>query len=460
MKTKRIAFGLLILSLLSCNYVTQLIAPPTATPIPTFTPTVTASPTPTATPLAPVYIPAECEAQPYPTLAPDVDIYPTLTYQNEEISKRTQLNIINDIEDVVDDVYVYPDFNGKDWHGIVTRYRALIDEGLSTDQFYFEMQNMIYELGDDHSVFISPAEVKASIDELKGELEYVGVGMYSTLDLERGRLVAISVYPGSPAEHSGIKAHDSILAIDGEPITPEGGIRTLGPQCTSVVVTVQSPGESPRDVMLIRSSINSSIPVDARNVPTTDGSNIGYMFIPSFFDETLPPQVEDALEEFGQLDGLIIDLRMNNGGSSTVAYPIMSFFTDGRLGKFISRSSSRPLSIQANPIHNSQTVPLIIMVSEDTISFGELFAGVMRDARGAQIVGETSLGNVEVLHGYDFEDGSFIWIASETFNSDFSEEDWEQTGIIPDLQAHAEWDTFTFEIDPGIDAALSLLGHQ
>ena len=106
MKTKRIAFGLLILSLLSCNYVTQLIAPPTATPIPTFTPTVTASPTPTATPLAPVYIPAECEAQPYPTLAPDVDIYPTLTYQNEEISKRTQLNIINDIEDVVDDVYV------------------------------------------------------------------------------------------------------------------------------------------------------------------------------------------------------------------------------------------------------------------------------------------------------------------------------------------------------------------
>lgn len=462
MKTKRIAFGFLILSLLSCNYATQVFISPTATPIPTFTSTatVTASPIPTATPLEPVYIPPECEAQSHPTLAPDVAIQTDPEFETREISKQAQLQILDDIKEIVDEVYVYPDFNGKDWNGIAALYREMVDNGMTTDQFYLEMQNMIDELEDDHSAFIPPVEVQRTEAELRGELEYVGVGVYSEVDFERGRLVVISTFPGSPAEYSGIQSHDSILLVDGLPITRESGIRTLGPKCTSVVVTVQSPGESPRDVMLIRSSIDESIPIDARNVPTTDGSNIGYIFIPSFFDETLPPQVEGALQEFGQLDGLIIDLRQNGGGSSTVAYPIMSLFADGRLGDFVSRTDSHPLIIEANPVHNSQTVPLVIMVSEDTVSFGELFAGLMRDARGAKITGETSLGNVEVLHGYDLEDGSVIWIASETFDSDFSDDDWEATGIIPDLPAPAEWDTFYFDTDPAISAALELLGHH
>ena len=460
MKIKRIAFGFLILSLLSCNYVTQIFVPPTATPTLTFTPTSTATLIPTVTPLAPVYIPPECEAQPHPTLAPDVDIQPLVEFETEEIPKRTQLRILDDIKELIEDVYVYPDYNGKDWNEIVSRYRALVEGGITTDQFYYEMQNMIDELEDDHSAFISPAGVQQTEAELRGELEYVGVGIYSDVDFERERLVVISTFPGSPAEYGGIRSHDSILLVDGLPITRESGIRTLGPKCTSVVVTVQSPGESPRDVMLIRSSIGGNIPIDARSVSTTDGSNIGYIFIPSFFDETLPPQIEGALQEFGQLDGLILDLRQNGGGSSTVAYPILSFFADGRLGEFVSRAETDPLIIEANPIQNSQTVPLVIMVSEDTVSFGELFSGVLRDVRGAKITGQTSLGNVEVLNGFNLKDGSVIWIAAETFDSDFSDEDWEATGIIPDLEAHAEWDTFSFETDPAITAALELLGHK
>jgi C-terminal processing protease CtpA/Prc len=99
------------------------------------------------------------------------------------------------------------------------------------------------------------------------------------------------------------------------------------------------------------------------------------------------------------------------------------------------------------------------MVSEDTASFGEIFAGVLRDAGRARIVGETSLGNVEVLRGYNFDDGSQVWIAAETFDSAFSDTNWEETGIVPDVQAFAEWDTFYFETDPSIAAAINLLGH-
>lgn len=460
MKTKRITFGLLVLSLLSCNYVTQLIVPPTITPIPTLTPTFTHLPTSTATALVPAFIPPECDpTAPLATISPDLAIQPTPQYETKEISKRSQLRIIKYLEEIVDEIYVYPDFNGKDWTGIVTRYRAMVDAGLTTDVFYYEMQNMLNELEDDHSSFISPIGVQQSEAELKGEVEFVGVGVYSEVDFERGRLIVISTFPGSPAEYAGIQSHDSILLVDGKPVTRESGIRTLGPQCSAVRVTVQSPGGSPRDVMLIRSPIGGNIPIDARIVPTTDGSNVGYIFIPSFFDETLIQQIENALQEFGRLDALILDLRMNGGGSSSVAYPILSFFADGKLGDFISRKETKALSIKANPIQNSQTVPLVIMVSEDTVSFGEIFSGVLRDARGAKIVGQTSLGNVEVLHGYDFEDGSVMWIAAETFDSDFSDDDWEQTGIVPDVEAIAAWDTFSFDTDPAITAALGLLGH-
>jgi C-terminal peptidase prc len=288
----------------------------------------------------------------------------------------------------------------------------------------------------------------------------VGVGIYGQPDFDRQRLIVISTFPDSPAEHAGIQNHDSILFVDGEPIRDEFGNRLRGPQCSAAVLTVQSPGESPRDVLLVRYAIHGNVPIDARLVTTSDGSKIGYIFIPSFFDETLPGQIENALKEFGPLDGLILDVRMNGGGSTSVTYPILEFFVHGRLGQFVSRADARPLELQAHEIHNSQSVPLIVMVSQDTASFGEIFAGLLRDAGRAQIVGETSLGNVEVMHGYDFDDGSQAWIAAETFDSAFSDTNWEETGIVPDVQAFAEWDTFYFETDPSVAAAVNLLGHH
>jgi len=458
MKLKRIVFGLLILSLLACNFVTQMVFPPTATP--TATATVTASPTPTATPLVPAFIPPECGTTPLATVPPVLSAQATPEFQVTEIPQGEQLSILRELGNIVEKVYVYPDYNGKNWNEIESKYRGEIEAGLDTQSFYNEMSTMITELGDEHSFFLSPMEVRESQAELRGDIQFVGVGIYGEPDFARQRLVVISTYPGSPAELGGIQDHDSILFIDKQPVKEEFSHLLRGPQCSAVVLTVQSPGEAPRDVMLVRYAIQGDIPIDARLVSTTDGSKIGYIFIPSFFDETLPEQIENALNQFGPLDGLILDLRMNGGGSSSVTYPILEYFINGRLGQFVSRDSARPLDVEANEIQNSQTVPLIVMVSRDTVSFGEIFAGVMKDSGRAKIVGETSLGNVEVLHGFDFEDGSQVWLAAETFHSAFSNTNWEETGIIPDVQAFAAWDTFYFETDPSVAAAVELLGHK
>jgi carboxyl-terminal processing protease len=101
-------------------------------------------------------------------------------------------------------------------------------------------------------------------------------------------------------------------------------------------------------------------------------------------------------------------------------------------------------------------VPLVILVGSDTVSFAEVFSGVLQEAGRAHIVGRTTDGNVETLHGYDFEDGSQAWIAQETFRPP-SGTDWEETGIVPEVEIPLDWDEFTAEDDAQLEAALKLL---
>lgn len=464
MNSKRLLLIILVLFSLSCSLVNQALEgfKPTATPTASLTPTLQPSATPVA---AGLYIPPNCEGKPVATVpAATVVAEPTLGLEtNPEISKSEQLSVFDSLTDKIKTVYLYPDFNGLDWPATVKKYRAEITNGLGTEAFYAEMEKMMTELGDEHSFFLSPAGVAASNAELAGKNDYVGIGVLILPLPKKGHVTILSVLPGSSAEHGGLKQHDSILAVDGLPIIENGVDHTShvrGPECSAVVLSVQSPGEEPRDVIFMRYRITASQPIVSRLVPTTDGSRIGYIFIPTFFDQTIPGQIKRALEDFGELDGLILDNRMNGGGSSDVVYPIFSYFTSGTLGQFVSRKSKAPLTVSADPIQNSQKVPLVVLVGEDSVSFGEIFSGVLQDIGRAKIVGQTTLGNVETLEGFDFRDGSQAWIAAERFAPLHTKADWEKTGIIPDITAYADWDTFTFENDPAVVAAVKLLGHK
>ena len=261
--------------------------------------------------------------------------------------------------------------------GIVSKTQSEIDAGVNTETFYADIESMVTQLGDDHSHFKSPVEVAQSKAELSGINQYVGVGISVLPQPDKNQATIISVFHGSPAEHGGLKPHDSILAVDGLPMAKDGKsylYLARGPECSATVLTVKSPGRAPRQVMLVRQQIDSPEPIEASLVPTRDGSRIGYIFIPTFFDETIPKQISDALNNFGRLDGLILDNRMNTGGSSDVLIPILSYFTSGTLGQFKGRNGSRPLTIQPDPIQNSQEVPLVVLVGTGTVSYrGDFF---------------------------------------------------------------------------------------
>ncbi len=413
--------------------------------------------TPTSTPT----VPANTDT-PEPT--PTIEIIPTATQnsqrtiQLDSVLVNEQMSVFEELWQVVNDEYLYEDFNGVDWDQAYLDTNATIQAGLSNVEFYELMYQLIVGLGDQHSVFLTPEDVAAEEADFLGESDYGGIGVWVSIIPEREKAVVLLTFKDGPAEKAGIKSHDSILFVEGLAVLTDQDFlsdKIVGTPGTSVTITVQTPGEDPRDITLIREKIVSSYPVPFETIHSPDQLKIGYLFIPTFSENAIDSQVGDALIAMGELDGLIIDNRFNGGGFDNVLRNTLSYFTEGIVGYFSNRTSKKALNISPNEIFNSQEMPLVVLVGEGTVSFGEIFTGVLQDQGRAYIIGETSDGNVETLWGYDFEDGSRAWIAHDIFKPvNHPEMDWEKNGIIPDLAVDSEWDIITLITDPVIIAAL------
>jgi carboxyl-terminal processing protease len=376
---------------------------------------------------------------------------------------RRQLDVLNELWGVVDQNYVDPAKTGSDWDAIRARYRQTVEDGVSEGDFYLFLNLMVNELGDDHSFVESPTEVKEAEAALEGETDYAGVGALMVGIQETKKLVVIAPWPGSPAERAGLRPHDLIVAADGKVAVDDDGAARVdlirGPAGTSVTLTVERPGGERRDIVVVRERITGSTPVDVCMIPTT---RVLYVSLVTLFDRKVDDQVRTALEAVaaeGPIDGLVLDNRNNDGGAGDVLESILELFVSGKVGEFRGPDDSRPLVIDPVDIGGSQKIPLVVLVGIDTASYGEVLSGVLQAEGRAKLVGDTTAGNVETLHGYDLSDGAMAWIAGETFEATRATYGpWEETGIIPDRMVPARWDLFNEASDPALPVALELLG--
>ena len=387
-------------------------------------------------------------------------VAPTPTYVPQD--KQDQAQIFNDIWDTVNEEYLYEDFNGIDWEQVKTTYLQKIQEGLTTEEFYYAMAEMIYELGDQHSYYMDPQYVYQDDLDYAGESDYVGIGVWHQIVPEENYTTILLTFPDSPAEKAGLKPHDNILSIDGQSIVDEDGRFKeeviMGEPGSTMQIVVQTPGYEPRELTIERQKVNSSMPIPSASFTSPNGQKIGYLILPSVYDLTIPETFIEAyqsLAEDGELDGLIIDNRINGGGSDYIAKQVMRLFTDGVLGYYVNRDDKEAFTVRGKDVYGSQTIPLVVLVGEDSVSFGEIMPAILQDLGRATIIGETTLGNVEVLYGYNFQDGSQLWLAHDTFQTAVNfDRNWEDTGVIPDIVAPSEWDKVNLFTDPAILASL------
>lgn len=424
----------------------------------TSTPTSTSSGSTTTSSLPQgLVIPPQCEADTITTVPPGETT--TTTLATVELDAGDQRRLVEVFDEHVREVYFDPAFGGIAWEDEIALLLGDVAAGMATTDLYDRMDALLASLGDEHSRFESPERVAIADEIFAGENDYVGIGILAMTVTEEQLVTVISVLPGSPADLAGIRAHDSIVAVDGRPLGAEPGIesnRLRGPECTIVEMTVRAPDGSERVITTVRARVQGNLPIEFTLLPGT--ARAAYLLIPTFADATIDDQVREALDAAGPLDALVIDLRTNAGGSSVVAEPIMALFISGALGEYSSREGTRTLEIDGAPIHNSATVPLAILVGEHTESYGEIVAGILAGRDGTVVVGETTGGNVETLHGFSLPGGSMVWIAAEIFvPAADPDADWERDGIVPDIVVATDWEDVTLGADPAVDAALAAL---
>ena len=391
---------------------------------------------------------------PQPTPAP-----PANTAVDASLTEK-HLRIYQDLLHTIEVDYVYTDTIANVLPGLQQQYEALVAGGLTDDDFYTAMDDFIAALGDEHSYFESPEQAAATNSSFSGNNDYVGIGVFTQAIPEAGRAVIIVVFPGSPADGAGLRAHDNLVTVDGQPVLDaDGSLRDIirGPEGSALTLTVQQPGEAEREVTLTRGRITGALPIDYCLVP---GTHIGYLFLPGLDDDTIPNQVRAALRAMSAdwpLAGLVIDNRQNGGGLASVLEPLLGLFAHGTLGRFVSRDDSRPLQIRAEDISGSQDLPLVVLVGQDTVSYGEVLSGLLQ-LDGATVMGQTSLGDVETQWPYTFEDDSRVWLSHELFQPPgLPVGIWEETGIVPDVTVPSRWDLFSESSDPALARAVDWL---
>lgn len=378
------------------------------------------------------------------------------SYSPQEHQKRTFDALWKNLQDS----YIYYDAAGTDWQSLHAESLSRIDSGLTQDEFVALLDELETKLPADSFVYQSRAE-RIEID-LADSATYDGIGAFVGFqEDEVPHVVVLAVIEGSPAEQAGLKAHDSIFSIDGSPILVEEGLsvveRIRGPAGSSVMLDVQSPGKPKRTVDVERARLTTTGELEAFNVVGTD---YGYLLFPPIGYSGLDQDVFGALQNLTsnrKLEGLILDLRVANSSRGWPLEVLFTMFHDGEIGELYNRSQTQPLQVQGQDFFSSQTVPLVILVGENTTGSPEIFAASLQMHERAVIVGAQTSGQVETSSTFYLPDGSRMFVQSTSFRLPNGDEI-GNNGITPDFVVEASWDEIQPTDDPVLERALFVLG--
>ncbi|HXF85808.1 MAG TPA: S41 family peptidase [Anaerolineales bacterium] len=355
--------------------------------------------------------------------------------------------------------YIYFETTEMNWEAIEATYRNRINEGLTNQEFTSLMDELEAQLPAESLIYQSREE-RIEIDSADFST-YEGIGAFVGFRADDvPHVVILAVIEGSPAEKAGLKAHDSIFAIDGNPVLLEEGLnvvnRIRGPAGSSVTLHVQTPGEEQRLIKVTRGKLTSIGKLEAALI---EGTNFGYILFPPISYNGIMDDFQEHLRQFTTnrtLEGLVLDLRI---AGSTTGWPLQelaTLFEDGRLGEFYNRKASEVFQVSGQNLFESQTLPLVILVGQNTSGFPEILAASLQARKRAVIVGEVTPGAVETTTSYYLPNGARLFIQTTSYKL-LTGEEIGLKGVLPDVLIEAGWDEVLPGKDPVLDQAIEIL---
>ena len=299
------------------------------------------------------------------------------------------------------------------------RYRFKFSEDDKFNLFVGIVTNTM----DPHTEFFPPVDKRYFDEQMSGR--FFGIG--ASLQYDEGNIKIGTLIAGSPAWKSGeVQVGDVIMKVGQGKDEPteltgfvvEDAVKLIrGKKGTEVKLTLRKQDGTVKVVSLIRDEIVQDESF-AKSAIINDGvSKIGYIYLPEFYADFDRPNGArcyiDVAKEIIKLkddkvDGIIMDLRNNGGGSLFDVVQMVGLFIDKGPVVQVKDRDGKPNILEDKNREVLYDGPLTVMVNEFSASASEIFAAAIQDYGRGVVIGSTSTygkGTVQRNIGLDPEVG-------------------------------------------------------
>lgn len=284
----------------------------------------------------------------------------------------------------------------------LNEYFDFIEKELDRDDWFAIFLNSIVERFDPHTFYFSPDDKEKFDVSMSGTFQGIGARLQKK---ETGVEISELISGGPAWRGKELEAGDLILKVaqgKEEPLDIAGMRlddvvkKIKGPKGTEVRLTVKKVDGTIKVISIIRDEVETEETFAKSSVVEKEGKKYGIIYLPKFYISFENKENRDAFKDVAaeieklkaqNIDGLIMDLRDNGGGSlETVVKMVGLFIPDGPIVQV--KAPGRNPEILPDPDKKVQyDGPLVVMINNFSASASEIFAAAIQDYKRGIVVG-------------------------------------------------------------------------